>query len=278
MGLTAADFTATSPNYETVVIEVKDGWLKINPVSDKVTVTVTEKSDSVIYDGQEHSVTGYETMAADNALYNTADVAETPTDAWTAKGTNAGKYQVGIKSGDFKNTSVNFTNVAFVIVDGELEITPVTDKVTVTVVEKSDNVTYDAAEHSITGYETMTADNALYDIDNVAETPTAAWTAKGTEAGEYPVGIVSGDFKNTSKNFANVEFVIVDGALTITTDDTEVVVTVTRQYEDRRLRRHRALRRGLHGGRERPAHHRDAEGRNRGEGQRHERPAPTTWD
>ena len=227
MGLTAADFTATSPNYETVVIEVKDGWLKINPVSDKVTVTVTEKSGSVVYDGQEHSVTGYETMAADNVLYNTADVAETPTDAWTAKGTNAGKYQVGIKPGDFKNTSVNFTNVAFVIVDGELEITPVTDKVTVTVVEKSDNVTYDAAEHSITGYETMTADNALYDIANVAKTPTAAWTAKGTEAGEYPVGIVSGDFKNTSKNFANVEFVIVDGALTITTDDTEVVVTVT---------------------------------------------------
>ena len=227
MGLTAADFTATSPNYETVVIKVTDGWLKINPVSDKVTVTVTEKSDSVVYDGQEHSVTGYETMAADNALYNTADVAETPTEAWTAKGTNAGKYQVGIKSGDFKNTSVNFTNVEFVIVDGELEITPVTDKVTVTVVEKSDNVTYDAAEHSITGYETMTADNALYDIANVAKTPTAAWTAKGTEAGEYPVGIVSGDFKNTSKNFANVEFVIVDGALTITTDDTEVVVTVT---------------------------------------------------
>mgnify|MGYP000003496371 FL=1 len=228
MGLTAADFTATSPNYETVVIEVTDGWLKINPVSDKVTVTVTEKSDSVVYDGQEHSVTGYETMAADNALYNTADVAETPTEAWTAKGTNAGKYQVGIKSGDFKNTSVNFTNVAFVIADGELEITPVTDKVTVTVVEKSDNVTYDAAEHSITGYESMTADNALYDVTkNVAETKTAAWTAKGTEAGEYPVGIVSGDFKNTSKNFANVEFVIVDGALTITTDDTEVVVTVT---------------------------------------------------
>ena len=227
MGLTAADFTATSPNYETVVIKVTDGYLKINPVSDKVTVTVTEKSDSVVYDGQEHSVTGYETMAADNALYNTADVAETPTDAWTAKGTNAGKYQVGIKSGDFKNPSVNFTNVAFVIADGALEITPVTDKVTVTVVEKSDNVTYDAAEHSITGYETMTADNALYDIANVAKTPTAAWTAKGTEAGEYPVGIVSGDFKNTSKNFTNVEFVIVDGALTITTDDTEVVVTVT---------------------------------------------------
>ena len=229
MGLTAADFTATSPNYETVVIEVKDGWLKINPVSDKVTVTVTEKSDSVVYDGQEHSVTGYKSMTADNALYNVkTDVAETPTEAWTAKGTNAGKYQVGIKSGDFKNTSVNFTNVVFEIVDGELEITPVIDKVIVTVVEKSATVTYDGKQHSITGYESMTADNALYDVTTgVKATKTAAWTAKGTEAGEYPVGIVSGDFKNTSKNFANVEFVIVDGALTITTDDTEVVVTVT---------------------------------------------------
>ena len=67
--------------------------------------------------------------------------------------------------------------------DGELEITPVTDKVTVTVVEKSDNVTYDAAEHSITGYETMTADNALYDIANVAETPTAPSKPKSSRSG-----------------------------------------------------------------------------------------------
>ena len=227
MGLTAADFTATSPNYETVVIEVTDGWLKIDPITDKVTVTVTEKSDTVVYDGAEHSVTGYETMTADNALYDIADVAETPTDTWTAKGTNVGEYPVGIVSGDFKNTSRNFTNVEFIVVDGALEITPVTDKVTVTVVEKSDTVVYDGAEHSVTGYESMTSDNALYDIANVAETPTAAWTAKGTEAGEYPVGIVSGDFKNTSGNFTNVEFIVVDGALTITADDTEVVVTVT---------------------------------------------------
>ena len=61
----------------------------------------------------------------------------------------------------------------------------------------------------------MTADNALYAVEtNVAKTPTDDWTAKGTEAGEYPVGIKAGDFKNTSGNFTNVEFVIVDGALT----------------------------------------------------------------
>ncbi len=100
--------------------------------------------------------------------------------------------------------------------DGYLEIDPITDKVTVTVTEKSGSAVYNGQEHSVTGYETMTANNALYDVKkNVAETQTAAWTAKGTDVGEYPVGIVSGDFVNTSKNFTNVVFTVADGALTI---------------------------------------------------------------
>ena len=66
-------------------------------------------------------------------------------------------------------------------------------------------------------YKSMTADNELYDVDaSVQETPTAAWTAKGKDAGEYPVGIKADDFKNTNGNFTNVKFVVVDGKLTIT--------------------------------------------------------------
>ena len=73
----------------------------------------------------------------------------------------------------------------------------------------------------------MTADNTLYDVKkNVAETQTAAWTAKGTDVGEYPVGIVSGDFANTSKNFTNVVFTVADGALTIS-PISEKTITVT---------------------------------------------------
>ena len=86
MGLTAADFTATSPNYENVHVEVTDGYLKINPITDKVTVTVTEKSDTVVYDTNEHSITGYKSMTADNTLYDVKkNVAETQTAAWTAR-------------------------------------------------------------------------------------------------------------------------------------------------------------------------------------------------
>ena len=127
---------------------VVDGKLEITPNTDKVTVTITEKSDTVKYDGNEHTVTGYKSMTADNELYDVkANVKETPTEAWTAKGTNVGEYPVGIESKDFKNTNANFSNVEFVVVDGKLEITPNTDKVTVTITEKSDTVKYDGNEH-----------------------------------------------------------------------------------------------------------------------------------
>ena len=200
MGLTKDSFSVTSRNYSNIKVVVNDGWLKIDPIADKVTVTVTENSAAVTYDGTEHSVTGYKSMTADNTLYDVEkNVAEKPTKAWTAKGTDAGEYPVGIVSGDFRNTSKNFTNVEFVIVDGTLKIDPVSDKVTVTITENADTVIYDTKEHSVTGYKSMTADNALYDVKkNVAETPTEAWTAKGTDVGEYPVGIKAGDFENAS--------------------------------------------------------------------------------
>jgi len=168
-------------------------------------------------------------MTADNTLYDVAtSVEETPTEAWTAKGTNVGEYPVGIESKDFKNTNANFSNVEFVVIDGKLEITPNTDKVTVTITENSGSVKYDGKEHTVTGYKSMTADNPLYDVSaSVEETPTEAWTAKGTDVGEYPVGIAAGDFKNTNETFTNVEFVVVDGTLKITPVTDKVTVTIT---------------------------------------------------
>ena len=228
MGLNQDSFVVTSDNYDVTIGTVTDGYVTITPVTDQVTVTITENSDTVTYDGQPHNVHGYQEMKANNALYNVAaSVKETPTAAWTATGTDAGEYPVGIKAKDFKNINPNFTNVKFEIKDGVLKIDPVTAKVTVTVTENSGNATYDGTEHTLTGYSSITADNELYDVKtSVQETATAAWTAKGTNAGKYPIGIKAGDFENINKNFANVEFVIVDGALTIDPIATQVTVTV----------------------------------------------------
>ena len=65
MGLTAADFTNNdSTNFSKVTFVVEDGWLKINPI-DEVTVTITEKSGTVTYDGGDHIVSGYKSMTAE---------------------------------------------------------------------------------------------------------------------------------------------------------------------------------------------------------------------
>ena len=287
----------TNPdNYD---ITTEFGTLEVTPVTDRVTVKIKGKTDSVMYDGKPHFVFGFDAEPS-NKLYNPLkDMQFNGTDVdMTAEGTDAGEYKMGLEVSDFTNTSKNFTNVKLEVVeDGKLEIkkrsvkltsasdekvydgkplmnetvavggdgfadgegatydftgsqtdvgesknaftfevnegtkkenytfevaigtlkvNPVTDKVTVTVTEKSDTVTYDGGNHTVSGYASMTADNPLYDVEeNVQETPTAAWAANGTDAGEYPLGIVAGDFKNTNKNFTNVEFVIVDGALKI---------------------------------------------------------------
>ena len=152
MGLTKDSFTVTSDNYNVTIKAVIDGYVTITPVTDKVTVTVTENSATVTYDGEEHSVKGYKLMTADNTLYDvTKSVKATETAAWTAKGTNAGEYPVGVAAGDFKNINENFTNVAFKIVDGVLKINPITEN-TITITANSASKTYDGTPLTDIGF------------------------------------------------------------------------------------------------------------------------------
>ena len=286
---------------DNYTITKTEGKLKVTAATDKVTVTITGLNKTVTYDGEEHSVFGYDATPS-NKLYNPKEDMQFEgfDEDMTAKGTDAGTHTMGLTADQFHNKdNGNFTNVTFVVEKdgyvkinprpvtltsgsaervyngkplmnetvtvggdgfakdegvtydftgsqtdvgesentftfeanegtsaknysfefkfGTLKVTPFTDKVTVTITEKSGTVTYDGGDHIVSGYKSMTANNPLYDVeDYVDETPTEAWTAKGTDAGEYPVGIVAGDFKNTNANFTNVEFVVVDGKLTIT--------------------------------------------------------------
>lgn len=97
------------------------GSLEVTPVSDEVTVTITGNAATLKYDGTEQSVTGY-TVACSNGLYTANDFDFTG--AAVAKGTNVGTYKMGLDKGQFSNTSANFSNVTFVVVDGQLTITP----------------------------------------------------------------------------------------------------------------------------------------------------------
>ena len=110
-------------------IELKVGTLTVekrpyrpNPsITDKITVEITGNSDSVVYDGTEHSVKDY-TVKISDSRYTEKDF--TFSGKALASGVNAGAYEMGLKADQFKNTNARFKNVEFIIkADGVLTIT-----------------------------------------------------------------------------------------------------------------------------------------------------------
>ena len=115
-------------NYE---IKKTEGTLKVTPVTDQVTVTITGNTGSVTYDGNSHQVTGY-TTSFSNALYTANDFEFSGTAE--ASRIDAGQTDMGLAAEQFTNTSDNFTNVEFVVTDGYSKV----NKRTVTLTSASD--------------------------------------------------------------------------------------------------------------------------------------------
>ena len=213
------------PSYYNV--SYNPGTLTVNKASGTVTITCVNKT--TVYDGTQHEANGYNYSFT--GKQNEITISLKPNVLAIARRTDVGTTYMGLTKDSFTVTSANYDVTINAVIDGYVTITPVTDKVTVTVTENGAIVTYDGNEHSVKGYKSMTADNKLYDVTtSVKTTETAAWTATGTDAGEYPVGVAAGDFENINKNFTNVAFVIVDGVLKIN-PITENTITITANSE-----------------------------------------------
>ena len=211
MGLTANDFTVTSKNYSNIKVVVNDGSLEITPITDEVTVTITGNTDTKVYNGKEHAVTGYTTDVGDKTI----TVALKEGKAAEAKGTNANTYPMGLTEADFTVTSDNYSNIKVVVNDGSLEITPVTEKVTVTIEGHKGTFKYDGKEHTVTGYDVTDISNSLYTEADFTFSGTAEVKGKNASESPYPMGLNASQFANVSGNFSNVEFVVTDGEMTI---------------------------------------------------------------
>ena len=136
-------------------IEVKFGELKVTAQDGEVVVTITGHSDSVDYDGNEKSVSGYEVTITEGSKYTTDDFTFNGTAE--AKGTEAGTYPMNLAADQFTNTNDNYTQVTFIVNDGTLTInpksitpdgpdTPKEEKTGITVTDPI-NSTYDGNEH-----------------------------------------------------------------------------------------------------------------------------------
>ena len=136
----------TATNYN---IEVKFGELKVTAQDGEVVVTITGHSDSVEYDGNEKSVSGYDVTITEGSKYTTDDF--TFNGNAEAKGTEAGTYSMGLNADQFTNTNDNYTQVTFIVNDGILTITPKSinpdDEKTGITVTDPENSIYDGNEH-----------------------------------------------------------------------------------------------------------------------------------
>ena len=215
VGSSANAFTYTldertkADNYD---ITTKNGTLTVTALTDKVTVTITEHSGSEKYDGSEQTVTGYD-VSIDNKLYTEADFTFKGDD--TIKGTDAGSYEMKLSAEDFTNTSENFSNVEFVIVDGTLEIS----KRAVTLTSADDEKVYDG--------EPLTNDEVTVGGDGFAEGEGATYKVTGSQT---EVGSSPNEFSytlNMNTKAANYRFTETEGTLKVTALTEKVTVTIT---------------------------------------------------
>ena len=179
-------------NYE---IETHEGTLKVTPVTDKVTVKISGKKDTVTYDGKPHSVEGYEVNEISNPLYNASSIKFTG--VAKAEGTDVATYPMNLTSTQFSNSSANFTDVKFVVTDGSLTIapksivpdgpdTPDEKKTGITVTKPADSK-YDGEEHK----NKPTVTDTKTDVTLVENKDyTLVYSDNVTDAGEVTVTIV----------------------------------------------------------------------------------------
>ena len=196
-------------NYD---IKYEPGTLRITPIVDEVTITITEHSASLKYNGAEQSVTGYDT-AIDNTLYKETDF--TFSGDATAKGTDFGSYPMNLKAEDFTNKNKNFANVVFEIVDGKLEIT----KRDVELISGSDEKVYDGTPLTknhilIAGDQFVPGEGADYDV-------TGSQTNVGSSDNEFTYRL------NSSTKAINYNIKTTPGTLKVTPVTDNVIVTIT---------------------------------------------------
>ena len=130
-------------------IKKVEGDLRVTAEDGEVVVTITGHSDSVEYDGNEKTVSGYDVAITEGSKYTTSDF--TFNGNAEAKGTEAGTYHMNLSAEQFTNVNGNYKNVRFVVNDGSLTITPKSinpddEKNGITVTDP-ENSTYDGNEH-----------------------------------------------------------------------------------------------------------------------------------
>jgi hypothetical protein len=205
--------TDVKGNYTIIHNDDCDGILTIS--DNTVIITITGHTGTFVYDGEEHTVSGYEcaisyaetpldanVITPEMIVYNgTASVSGTTVDDSDVMGLDAEEFGLSGYTGALEPHFV-------VAADGSITITPA--KVTVAIVGAKLSLAYNGDEQEVSGY-TATADNAIYDVNSYIDYIGEGYepTVAATHAGKYWMEISAEDFENNNENF-EVFFMVPD--------------------------------------------------------------------
>lgn len=193
---------------QTITIDVSDNVINFYYYKN---VELTANSKTETYDGTEKSVSGY-TGAPEGVTFNGISA--------SGSGTDVGEYNVIFDGTPVGKVDTTNKYIVTETTPGKLTIKPV--EVTVTIKGNTKTETYVGTEYTVTGYTVESISNNLYKEEYFALKDGAKAEAKGTNAGDYMMGLTKESFENKNTNF-KVTFVVEDGKLTIAKRD----VTVT---------------------------------------------------
>ena len=202
-------------------------------MSKPVNVTVTGNTASADYDGTEKSVSGFSFTAKDSDDGDVSGVTVTLKSAYAGaasiKKTDAGDYYMGLKAEYFEVTLPDGYTLGKLTVsdDGKLSIAPY--KLVVEISGKQETKPFNNAEQRVEGF-TVALQGTLpapmtYTEADVDDNGTAV--AKGTQPGDYPMGLDASKFTNKNKNFDVMFVVKQDGLLKIEPAQQPSTVTLT---------------------------------------------------
>ena len=194
------EFTTGNPNNYEVSYAV--GELTMTAASGEIVVTITGKNDTAKYDGEEHTVTGYD-VTISSVLYTENDFTFNGTAS--ASRIDAGTTDMGLTAEDFVNHNDSFSNVVFVVEDGFVTV----EKRVLTLTSASDEKLYDSYplrndKVTVSGDGFAEGEGAVYDVTGVQRDPGDSKNTfdyllnDGTKAENYEITKVEGTLKITA--------------------------------------------------------------------------------
>jgi uncharacterized protein (TIGR02145 family) len=169
--------------------------------TDEVEVKIIGHHNSTVYDGNIHTVNGYDVMI-NNPLYTENDFSFSGTAEATK--TDAGTSYMGLADSMFTNTNYDFVQVTFRVTDGYQEITPRS----VTLTSATDQKVYDGTS--------LTNSNVTVSGEGFVEGEGASYVVTGNQ---MLVGSSDNSFTytlNSNTTASNYNINTIEGVLTVT--------------------------------------------------------------